>query len=391
MTSISKKNEIRSHTSLRGVAALIVVFVHFRSFFHPSIDPDEVTFFLAKGYLWVDFFFILSGFVLSYVYGIEHPARYTFHDIIRYFIARFARIYPLHLVSLVVVFLFFMIVSLISWSRNGAFCCLFDGSLRSVESLIANVFLIHAWGMFDWVTWNLPSWSLSTEFFCYLIFAALLAMEGNTRKLALIALSCVVLLYYGFSLGMGSDVDENFRLSIVRAASAFSIGMMLFLGRHMISALSEKYLTCIQIAASIALFLSLHFGVADVITIALMALIVLVTCEDRGSLCDWLATRYLHAIGIFSYSIYMWHYLIKFIAQEDWESYTGLPIQSSVSGSIILIACMASLIIPISIWSYRSLEMPARKWVSLRLAFLLETKYVPASAKNNNKNALVTN
>ena len=198
-------------------------------------------------------------------------------------------------------------------------------------------------------------------------------------------------MYYGFSLATGSDIDENFRLSIIRAASAFSIGILLFLGRHMITDLSEKCLTCIQITAIVALLLSLHYGVADVISIALMALIVLATCEDRGTLCNWLNTRYLHAIGIFSYSIYMWHYLIKFIAQEEWESYTGLPLQSSVTGSIIFVACLTGLIIPISVWSYRSLEMPARKWVSSQLAFLLETRYVPASAKGTNKAVLAAN
>ena len=391
MTSLSHINEIRSHTSLRGVAALIVVLVHFRSFFHSSINPDEITFFLSKGYLWVDFFFILSGFILSYIYGIEHPARRSIPDITRYLIARFARIYPLHLISLLVVFLFFTMISLVSWNKTGAFCCLFDGSLRDVESLIANLFLVHAWGMFDWVTWNLPSWSLSTEFFCYLIFAALLAMEGPARKLALLGLSCIVLLYYGFSLATSIDVDDNFRLSIIRAASAFSIGILLFLGRHMISDLSGKWLTSLQISAIAALLLSLHFGVADVISIALMALIVLLTWEDRGWVCRWLANRYLHAIGIFSYSIYMWHYLLKFIAQEDWEAYTGLPVQSSVTGSIIFVMCLAAFVIPISIWSYRSLEMPARKWVILRLAFLLERKDVPVRMGNTPGGALATN
>ncbi len=373
MTTQSHINEIRSHTSLRGVAALIVVLVHFRSFFHSSIYPDE-TWFLYKGYLWVDFFFILSGFILSYIYGLEQPARRTLSDITRYLIARFARIYPLHFISLLVIFLFFTMISLVSWNKTGVFCCLFDGSLRDVESLIANLFLVHAWGMFNSVTWNLPSWSLSTEFFCYLIFAALLAMEGPVRKLALLGLSCIVLLYYGFSLATSIDVDDNFRLSIIRAASAFSIGILLFLGRHMISDLSSKWLTFLQISAIAALLSSLHYGVADVISIALMALIVLLTWEDRGWVCHWLGARYLHAIGIYSYSIYMWHYLIKFIAQEDWEAYTGFALQSSATGSIIFVMFLTFMVIPISIWSYRSLEMPARKWVNLRLTFLLEPR-----------------
>ncbi len=380
MIQLPNKDEIRSHTALRGWAALMVVLVHFRSFLHPSIDPDEITFFFTKGYLWVDFFFILSGFVLSYVYGIEHPERRTFHEITHYLIARFARIYPLHLISLAAVFLFFITVALINWGWGRAFCCIFDDSLRTAESLVANLFLIHAWGMFDWVTWNLPSWSLSAEFFCYLVFAALLNMEGRGRKLVLVALSCAVMLYYCFYLATSTDVDENFRLSIVRAASAFLIGIILFLGRRVISTVSARCLTFIQIAAGITLLLALHFGIADVVSIGLMGLIVLVTWEDRGFLCKWLVTRPIYTIGLFSFSIYMWHYLIKFIAQKDWEYYTGLPLQSSVAGSLILVACMMILVVPISIWSHRFLETPARKWISSQLNSLFEAKYTPRCA-----------
>ncbi len=377
MIHISRKKEIRSHTSLRGLAALIVVFVHFRSFFHPSIDPDEFTFFLYKGYLWVDFFFILSGFVMAYVYDIEHPKRYSIRDTMHYLIARIARIYPLHLISLVATLLFFIMVALINWGLGEEPCCVFDDSLRNAESLIANLLLVHAWGMFDWVTWNFPSWSLSAELFCYLIFAVLLTINGDNRKLALVVLSCTAVLFYCLSLATSSDVDENFRLSTIRATSAFTIGMLLFLGREAVSAVPERSLTCIQIAACIALFFTLHFGLADILSIGLMALIVLVTWEDRGYLCNCLDTRYIHTIGLLSFSIYMWHYLVKFIAKQDWEGFTGLPLQSSATGSVLFIACMIGLVIPIAIGSYRHLEMPTRKWISLRLNGLLETKYPP--------------
>lgn len=377
MIHISNKKEIRSHTSLRGWAALMVVFVHFRSFFHSSIDPDEFTFFLYKGYLWVDFFFILSGFVMAYVYDIEHPKRYSMRDTMHYLIARIARIYPLHLISLVATLLFFIMVAFINWGLGEEACCVFDDPLRNAESLIANLFLIHAWGMFDWVTWNFPSWSLSAELFCYLIFAVLLTINGDNRKLALVALSYIAVLFYCLCLATSNDVDEHFRLSTIRATSAFTIGMLLFLGREVTSAVSERSLTCIQIAACIALFFSLHFGVTDILSIGLMALLVLVTWEDRGYLCNCLGKRYIHTIGLLSFSIYMWHYLVKFIAKQDWESFTGLPLQSSVTGSILFVVCMTGLVIPIAVWSYRHLEMPTRKWISSRLNGLLEAKYPP--------------
>lgn len=377
MIQIANKKEIRSHTSLRGWAALMVVFVHFRSFFHSSIDPDEFTFFLYKGYLWVDFFFILSGFVMAYVYDIDHPKRHSMQDAMQYLIARIARIYPLHLITLAATLLLFILLALINPGTAEEYCCVFDDSLRTAESLVANLLLIHSWGMFDWVTWNLPSWSLSAEFFCYLIFAALLTVSGDNRKLALVVLLCMAVLFYCFCIAASSDVDEIFRLSTMRAASAFTIGMMLFLGRQSISTLSGRSLTFIQIIACITLFLALHYGLTDILSIGLMALIVLVTWEDRGFLCDCLNTRYIHTIGLLSFSIYMWHYLIKFIAKQDWESFTRLPVHSSAAGSILFVACMLGLVMPIAIWSYRYLEIPARKWVKLRLSGVLEAKYSP--------------
>jgi peptidoglycan/LPS O-acetylase OafA/YrhL len=193
-------------------------------------------------------------------------------------------------------------------------------------------------------------------------------------------LSYVALLFYCFYFATNEDIDENFRVSTIRAASAFLIGILLFLGRGVISAVSERCLTFIQFAATIALLLTLHFGLADVLSIGLMALIVLVTWEDRGSLCDWLATRPMHTIGLFSFSIYMWHYLIKFIGQRDWEYYTGLPVQSSVMGSVIFVISLMIVVIPISVWSYRFLEMPARKWTILKLSGLLEAKHTPKYA-----------
>jgi peptidoglycan/LPS O-acetylase OafA/YrhL len=234
--------------------------------------------------------------------------------------------------------------------------------------------------MFDFETWNRPSWSLSVEFFCYLGFAALLVMEGRGRKLVLLAWSCTAMLFYCFYLGTSSDVDENFRLSIIRAASAFLIGIMLFLKRETMSTVSDRWLTIIQITAGIMLLLALHFGITDVVSIGLMAVIVLITWEDRGFLCKWLATRPLYTIGVFSFSIYMWHYLIKFAAQKDWESYTGLALQSSAAGSLLLIACMITLVIPIAIWSHRLLEIPARRWITSQLNGLVETRYMPKCA-----------
>lgn len=364
----SNTHEIRSHTSLRGLAALMVVFVHFQSFVHPSIHPDETTFFLYKGYLWVDFFFILSGFVMSYVYNIEHPIRHTIRDTFQYLIARIARIYPLHFVSLIATISLFTLIASLNWFMGETFCCVLDDPLRTFESLIANLFLVHAWGMFESFTWNYPSWSLSAEFFCYLIFATLLTMESENRKLTLLALSCTALFFYCLHFATNSDIDTHFELSAIRAVSAFTIGILLFFWRKVVSDFSDRHITVIQVTASIALLFSLHFGITDILSVLLMAILVLVTWEDRGYLCNCLNIRPLHTIGLLSFSIYMWHYLFKFIAlQADWEFLLGLPIQSSATGSLLFIICLISLVIPVALWSHYFVEIPARKWVSMKL------------------------
>ena len=367
-------HEIRSHTSLRGLAALMVVLVHFQSFVHPTIHPDETTFFFYKGYLWVDFFFILSGFVMSYVYNIEHPVRHTTYDTFQYLIARIARIYPLHFVSLIATLSLFTLIASFNWFIDEAFCCVFDDPLRTFESLVGNLFLVHAWGMFESYTWNYPSWSLSVEFFCYLIFATLLTMESENRKLTLLALSCTALFFYCLHFATNSDIDTHFELSAIRAVSAFTIGILLFFWRKVVSDFSDRHITVIQIAICSALLFSLHIGITDILSIILMAILVLVTWEDRGYLCSCLNIRPLHAIGLLSFSIYMWHYLFKFIAQQaDWENYLGLPLQSSAAGSLLFILFLISLVVPVAIWSYHSVEIPARKWVGSKLNHWLDS------------------
>jgi peptidoglycan/LPS O-acetylase OafA/YrhL len=89
---------IKSHTALRGIAALLVVLLPYSQILRPVFDVDSYTSFVAKGYLWVDFFFILSGYVLSHVYSASPGNDLT--STWRFLRMRFARIYPLHFMTL---------------------------------------------------------------------------------------------------------------------------------------------------------------------------------------------------------------------------------------------------------------------------------------------------
>ena len=89
--------DIHSLTALRGVAALLVVVYHFSGSFLPALDLTYHSGIISKFYLWVDFFFLLSGFILVHVYGDRFSAAKTWPTVREFIFARLARIYPLHL------------------------------------------------------------------------------------------------------------------------------------------------------------------------------------------------------------------------------------------------------------------------------------------------------
>jgi hypothetical protein len=86
-------------TPLRGIAALLVVVFHAGIFIGPLVDP-AASGLIGHGWLWVDFFFVLSGFILTHVYGGYFQEKVTWSSYKKYLLARFARVYPLHLVTL---------------------------------------------------------------------------------------------------------------------------------------------------------------------------------------------------------------------------------------------------------------------------------------------------
>jgi peptidoglycan/LPS O-acetylase OafA/YrhL len=147
--------DIRPLTSLRFFAAMWVVIFHYWPNLSASM-PGVV----GKGYLGVELFFTLSGFILCHVY-LDSVADGGF----RYFgflWARLARIYPLHLATLAAV----GVMALTAQAAGRSI----EASVLSWSSLPANLLLIHAWGFAPVAGWNHPSWSISAEWFAYLTF-----------------------------------------------------------------------------------------------------------------------------------------------------------------------------------------------------------------------------
>ena len=147
-------------TGLRGFAALAVLFYHIRSGMAGFL-PERVIAVLAQGYLAVDLFFVLSGFVLWWTYGAEFRDQ-GIRAAPRFIVRRFARIFPLH-VAILSAMLLFAVALLVSGRDPGAH--------YSFAALPAHYLLAQNWGFGNGLTWNDPAWSISTEWAAYLLLA----------------------------------------------------------------------------------------------------------------------------------------------------------------------------------------------------------------------------
>jgi hypothetical protein len=159
---MAKVNKIFALESLRGIAAICVALFHYpsNSFLH-----------FKYGHLGVYFFFVLSGFVISlnYIDKINN-----FKDLVNFQIRRFWRLYPTHIVVLFII-LFIQISKFFAVNyiglKNGQIPF---GDWYSLKDFFASLFLIQSiFNYFYFLSWNGAAWSISTEFYAYIIFAAL--------------------------------------------------------------------------------------------------------------------------------------------------------------------------------------------------------------------------
>lgn len=180
-------------TGLRFYAAMWVFLYHFFPVYTtaPKIDFFEI------GFLGVDVFFVLSGFILTYVYYQKFFINTVSGSDFRTFVVkRFAKIYPLH---------FLLTIVFIPLLYCGKYIFKQDSINIYLDTLLQNFLLIHAWATTDHYSWNSLSWSISAEWFAYLFLFAPLAVVYKKSKLFFIVLSLLII--FGFIFYWGSLRD----------------------------------------------------------------------------------------------------------------------------------------------------------------------------------------
>lgn len=300
--------EIRALTSLRGVAACAVVAMHFSSTMQldcvvsiPSLAPH--------GYLAVDMFFVLSGFIMAYTY-LASFQKMNYLQAYRAFIAkRIARIMPL---NVAIVTLIITISSFSTWIFK--YNPFFEAHPHSaLEDFFTNVFMLPGIGIGNSVDW--PAWSISVEFAAYLIFPILIliAFYYNWKITIFIGIFFSSSLLY-ICLGNAPLNPDGFHAQhalpirdLIRCFSEFILGLLTY--RVFLSGKVQKYFLKDTVAfllfGLVAVFVLFRLG--DFFAILLFPLIVLALALNRDRAAQIMGSPVLYFLGMISFSLYLVH------------------------------------------------------------------------------------
>jgi peptidoglycan/LPS O-acetylase OafA/YrhL len=343
---VEPRLDLKALTGIRGVAAWFVVLYHIRLSLGPNI-PAEAGAILSRGYLAVDLFFMLSGFVLWLNYS-ERLRADGLKAFPRFIGRRIARIWPLHAFMLLVAVAFACLLVALGKEPNAAW-----------SELPLHILLVHNWGFTNGLAWNDPSWSISGEFAAYLLFP-LLALAVDWRRLApetliLLVILLAMTLHQIMAVTSATSLNDNIaKLGIVRALLEFAMGTILCaLWMHWRDGRRGAVLLAL---VPLALFLVLkapsapETAVAPILLAALL-FVVAVTAERAG---NPLASRPIHYLGLISYSTYLVHFLL-------FAFFKILFVREAFNLSVPLAALFLVLTFAASILLFHGLERPAQR------------------------------
>jgi peptidoglycan/LPS O-acetylase OafA/YrhL len=353
-------------TGIRGIAAWMVVLYHIRK----SLDqllPDWILLVFSKGYLAVDLFFMLSGFVLWYNYA-AHMRDRSWATAGQFLWRRIARIWPLHLFVL---------------SGFVALACVLTaigGNTRSYPftDLPLHAALIQGWGWTYALTWNHPAWSISTEMAAYLLFPLVGSLPFWQRLSGAVLVGLAGALLMAIHLLYASkgypilDIDIS-RQGLWRCLLEFTLGNVLCMvwlrwrGSDRLR-LAAALLGGLSVAAGYLLALP-----ETAFAPLCFACLLLMVASAKGLPARLLGGSAFHYLGEISYSTYLGHVLL-------FTLYKFVFVDASMQLGWWALGGYLVLVLASSIVLYRRVEKPAQRWLNRHQPrFGQQKKEVPAA------------
>jgi peptidoglycan/LPS O-acetylase OafA/YrhL len=361
-------------TPLRGIAALLVALFHCNIFYWQFLPPVH-TQLLDLSWLWVDFFFVLSGFIMSYAYGRNFRNGVSKKDFKKYMGARFARVYPLHFITTCWAFVCTLLILPHAVSPDIVFVSLFNR--KAIVSCLLLIQSLHL-GYYS-APLNNPSWSLSTEWWAYMLFPFLVPYFGRLKTAgkwitALLIIAFYFLLKYIANdprLGNGQPPNMITDFGFLRCLAGFLAGMLLFILFEHRAAFNLMHRDWFFGLSFLAVILGMHFGIKHQLIIACFPFVLISAAYNDGLVKKILDTRPFQRLGDWSFSIYMVHLPIIFTfyifdVRKDPTIFMNLgPATNHPADrpyALLMCAIIMSITLLVSALTYNFIEIPARNY-----------------------------
>jgi peptidoglycan/LPS O-acetylase OafA/YrhL len=352
----------RALNGLRGFAATYVVLYHFR--YYSEYDWFASLPFLQFGYIGVDFFFILSGLIISHVY-LEKSRAAQPRFWLKFVWLRLSRLLPVHLLLMVAL----LSAAIIGPILRGDAPSLTQAQMTDWLSL---TILVRQWFLPDGYAWNSPAWSVSAELFAYLFIFPLICRFGHigSRKTAIALIFAGVFLW---SVLMATNGTVNVIPTagpLIRVTAGFLAGSGLYVllrSKTTVGAASRDWNRILALTLFFAVpvwmlaLTSNGMGYRpDMLLVAYVTVLICSAYQAEGWAADILGGRFLFWLGEISFALYLCHIpimrLLSYVAHiSGWER-----------GVMFSVLCLVSSV-AVAHLLFRSVELPSRN--KLRILF----------------------
>lgn len=386
-----KAGTIRALAGARAIPPLLIVMYHFSEGHHYSgFKPLDLL--ASRGYLWVEFFFVLSGFILTYVYWPRMDDLFRRNGYIDFLRARLIRLWPLHLFMLLWVLMLVILFRFLA--HQYGYVSIFDLKYHqdvSVKGFVLSALLLHAWNTMPSLTWNGVSWFVSVEFALCLLFPIwLMLAEGRLwRGFALIAAGLGGLVALLLTSKHGLDI--TFHNGVLRGLSDFTIGVgMAVLFRRLKArdwlpdwGHSLLQLMLVGLLAYIVMNTGWSHTRLDIFTVLPLMALIFALAFDRGVIARLLSLRVPQVVGEWSYAIYIgqtaWLLFIRHLEQRWYPAADTIVWGTRFADLIWWLEplCLVAVCVAWGAFLAECIELPVAAKLRARFGRRLDPKSIP--------------
>jgi peptidoglycan/LPS O-acetylase OafA/YrhL len=366
--STTLPSEIPALTGLRGIAALGVVIYHF----WPTADltTQWLKYTVGRGYLSVDLFFVLSGYVIALNYARWFDQGFSGRMYLRFLGRRIARIYPLYAVILGTLIVFTVATQggVLGGGVLGGDTWRAVAVAHPALDVPANLMLVQSLGLAPSIITQ--AWSVSTEFAAYMCFPLLVtliysrtwqfAVATGVVAVVLLMLAAVLVMRDGaLHSGVLDAYDGTHLAPVMRCMGGFLLGMLAFRAGLATSVASIVSRDGVGLLVLIVLLMALSCGASDLTLVALFPVVVLCLARNRGVPSAIFANPIAYLLGVWSYAMYLLHPFSQ-PTRDQMERALRAWVSHDVAELIASLAAFAGLV-ALSFVAYRCVELPGRR------------------------------